>query len=419
MDTTMIIVIILMILLSGFFSATETAFTGANYIRLKSMAQDGNKRASRVLDLLERYDRLISTLLIGNNVVNIIASTLATLLFTRWFTHNGPVWSTICITLLVLFFGEITPKTIAKQIPEKFACAVVGLVRPIVVCLTPLTYLVSHWQKTLAKAFGNEEEQAVTEDELMTMIDEVEEDGILDEQESDLIRSAIEFHDVTAEEILTHRVNVVGVEKNMTMEEVGQVFSEHSFSRLPVYEETIDEIIGVLHERDYMHCLLHNETNWTDKIQPAAYFPENIKIQNLLEELRQKQTHMAVIVDEYGGTQGIVTMEDILEELVGEIWDEHDKVVVDHRQVDDKTFVISGAMDLDEFFELLDEEVDEDAYESTTVSGWVSEMLEKMPAAGDTFEFRNLTLLVQVVADRKVERLLVVRKEAAEEKEDA
>ncbi len=414
----MIVVIIIMILLSGFFSATETAFTGANRIRLKNMAQDGSRKAQKVLDLTEEFDRLISTLLIGNNVVNIVASTLATVLFTRLLTHNGPLWSTIVMTVLVLFFGEITPKTIAKQIPERYACSVVSVVAVLVAFLTPLNYLIRHWQNLLSRAFGREEDPAVTEDELMTMIDEVEEDGILDEQESELIRSAIEFHDVTAEEILTHRVNVIGVEKSMTMEEVGEIFSEHSYSRLPVYEESIDEIIGILHERDYMQCLLKGDTNWTEKIQPAEYFPENIKIQNLLEELRAKQSHMAVIVDEYGGTQGIVTMEDILEELVGEIWDEHDKVVVDYRQVDDQTYVISGGMELDEFFELMGLEEDiADEFESTTVGGWVSEMLEKMPGVGDTFDYRDLTVLVQLVADRKVERVLVVKKEedAAEE----
>ncbi len=414
----MIVVIIIMILLSGFFSATETAFTGANRIRLKNMAQDGNKKAQKVLDITEEFDRLISTLLIGNNVVNIIASTLATVLFTTILAHNGAFWATVVITILVLFFGEITPKTIAKQIPERFACSVVSIVRVLVTILMPFNYLIRHWQNLLGRAFENKVDQSVTEDELMTMIDEVEEDGILDEQESELIRSAIEFHDVTAEEILTHRVNIIGVEKSMTMEEVGQIFSEHTYSRLPVYSESIDEIIGILHERDYMQCLLKGETQWSDKIQPAEYFPENIKIQNLLEELRNKQSHMAIIVDEYGGTQGIVTMEDILEELVGEIWDEHDKVVVDYRQVDPDTYVISGGMELDEFFELVGHDEDDvDQFESSTVGGWVSEMLEKIPAVGDTFDYQNLTVLVQLVADRKVERVLVVIKEIEEPEE--
>lgn len=412
MNTTMVVVIVVLVILSAFFSATETAFTSINRIRLKHLASEGNLRAEQVLKVSEQYDRLISSLLIGNNLVNISASTLATLLFTMLIPKYGATWSTVVMTVVVLFFGEITPKTIAKEIPELFAMKVVPVVSALMTVLRPFNYIIQMWQSVLSKALGDKKSPTMTEDELMTMIDEVEEDGIFDEQESDLIRSAIEFSDVTAQEILTHRVNIIGVEKDMTMKEVGEIFNEHTYSRLPVYEETIDDIVGILHERDYMRCLLAGEENWHEAIQPAECFPENVKIQYLLQFLQQNQSHMVVIVDEFGGTEGILTMEDILEELVGEIWDEHDEVVINYKEIDDHTFVVSGSMEVDEFFDILDLDVDTDEYESSTVSGWVSEILGKMPVAGDTFEFENISIQIQLVEDRKVSRILAIRRNA-------
>lgn len=419
----MIVVIVIMIILSAFFSATETAFTSANRIRLKSLASEGKHRAEYVLRITEKYDRLISCLLIGNNIVNIVASTVATVLFTTVLPENGATWSTVVMTLVVLFFGEITPKTVAKMIPERFAMAVVPIIGFLMALLKPIIVIIQFWQNLLSKMLGDIKDTGITEEELMTMIDEVQEDGILDEDETELIRSAIEFTDVTAEEILTHRVNIIGVDHEMTMKEVGEVFNEHTFSRLPVYNETIDDIIGILHERDYMRLLLAGDEDWHKVIQPAECFPENVKIQHLLQSLQQQQAHMAVIVDEFGGTQGIVTMEDILEELVGEIWDEHDEVVVDYEELEDHSYSVSGAMNIDEFFETLDLDVDTDEYESSTVSGWVSEMLGKLPHAGDAFEYdqakeKIASIKVLQVEDRKVARILVTLRDKPEEDED-
>lgn len=417
----MIVVIILMVILSAFFSATETAFTSANRIRLKSLAAEGKHRAETVLRITEQYDRLISCLLIGNNIVNIIATTVATVLFTTVLPENGATWSTVVMTLVVLFFGEITPKTIAKMIPERFSMGVVGIISFLMAILKPIIVIIQFWQKLLSKMLGETKDTGITEEELMTMIDEVQEDGILDEDETELIRSAIEFTDVTAEEILTHRVNIIGIDYEMTMQEVGEVFNEHTFSRLPVYNETIDDIIGILHERDYMRLLLSGDTDWHQAIQPAECFPENVKIQHLLQSLQQQQAHMAVIVDEFGGTQGIVTMEDILEELVGEIWDEHDEVVVDYEELDDHSYSVSGSMNIDEFFETLELDVDTDEYESSTVSGWVSEMMGKLPHAGDTFTYDKANKIADIkvlqVEDRKVARILVTLSDKPEEDE--
>lgn len=410
-----------MVILSAFFSATETAFTSANRIRLKSLAAEGKHRAETVLRITEQYDRLISCLLIGNNIVNIIATTVATVLFTTVLPENGATWSTVVMTLVVLFFGEITPKTIAKMIPERFSMGVVGIISFLMAILKPIIVIIQFWQKLLSKMLGETKDTGITEEELMTMIDEVQEDGILDEDETELIRSAIEFTDVTAEEILTHRVNIIGIDYEMTMQEVGEVFNEHTFSRLPVYNETIDDIIGILHERDYMRLLLSGDTDWHQAIQPAECFPENVKIQHLLQSLQQQQAHMAVIVDEFGGTQGIVTMEDILEELVGEIWDEHDEVVVDYEELDDHSYSVSGSMNIDEFFETLELDVDTDEYESSTVSGWVSEMMGKLPHAGDTFTYDKANKIADIkvlqVEDRKVARILVTLSDKPEEDE--
>ena len=408
-DIILIIVLGLLILMSAYFSSTETAFSSVNRIRLKSMAGAGNKRAAMVLRMSDNFDRLLSTILIGNNIVNIVATSLATVLFTRHWGDLGVTLSTVVMTVLVLIFGEISPKSLAKESPEKFAMFSAPILKVIMVLLTPLNWLFMQWKKLLSKLFKSKDTQSMTEEELMTIVEEAEEDGGIDEHEGDLIRSAIEFNDVSVQDILTHRVDLVAIDEEMSNEEIKALFLNNGLSRLPVYRDTIDHIIGVLHEKDFMAFLNRGGTDYHSVIQQVLFIPENMKISNLLRSLQKSKTHLAVVVDEFGGTAGIVTMEDILEELVGEIWDEHDEVVETFQKLDEVTTLVNCSADLDDLFEVLGIRQDPDTFESTTVSGWVMEELDRLPEEGDSFAFEGYQVTVMKVDDRRVVQIKVVR----------
>ena len=408
-DIILIIALGLLILMSAYFSATETAFSSANRIRLKSMAGAGNKRAALVLKMSDNFDRLLSTILIGNNIVNIVATSLATVLFTRHWGDMGVTLSTVVMTVLVLIFGEISPKSLAKESPEKFAMFSAPILKVIMILLTPLNWLFMKWKKLLSKLFKNKDTQSMTEEELMTIVEEAEEDGGIDEHEGELIRSAIEFNDVSVQDILTHRVDLIAIDDEMSNEEIKEVFLNNGLSRLPVYKDTIDHIIGVLHEKDFMAFLNKGGTDYHSVIQQVLFIPENMKISNLLRSLQKSKTHLAVVVDEFGGTAGIVTMEDILEELVGEIWDEHDEVIETFQKLDEVTTLVNCSADLDDLFEVLDIKQDPDSFDSTTVSGWVMEELDRLPEEGDSVAFEGYQVTVMKVDDRRVAQIKVVK----------
>ena len=320
-----IIFLVILVALSAFFSATETAFLSFNKARMKSMAKQGNKKAQLVVDLEERYDKLLSTILIGNNIVNILASSMATVIFVAFLGNAGVTVSTVVMTVVVLIFGEISPKTLAKDHADSLAMVIAPIINLLMGLFTPFTWLFSQWKKLLTVIFPSKGETGMTEEELLTIVAEAEEEGGIDEQESDLIRSAIEFNDRTAEEILTHRVDVVAVDAESAMDEVETVFRESGFSRLPVYEENVDNVIGIIHEKDF-HAN-RNAASLKDIMRPALFVTTGSKTAALLETLQKAKSHIAIVTDEYGGTAGIVTMEDIIEELVGEIYDEHDEVI--------------------------------------------------------------------------------------------
>ena len=415
----MITALIVLIMLSAFFSASETAYSSLNMIRLKSRAEDGDKQAAKVLALAERYDSLLSTILIGNNIVNIGASSLATVLFSRLLGNAyGPTASTIVMTLLVLTFGEITPKSMAKEMPESIAMAFAPALGALVAVFGPLNFIFGKWKNFLASRFYTDEKDTITEGELVTMVSEAEKDGELTNRESELIRSAIEFDDVEVEEILTPRVDVIAVEDDMPLEEVAQTFAESGYSRLPVYHDTIDNIIGVVHEKDFYMARLKKETSLEELVKPTLYTTGSTQISQLLRTLREQHHHMAVVVDEYGGTEGIITLEDILEELVGEIWDEHDEEEVFIRKVDKDTYLVDAAMDFDDFAEFfhLNEET-----EMTSVSGWVMELFECIPKAGDfhTDEEFKLEIEVTEMSGKRIEQVRIrdLREPEEEEKE--
>lgn len=386
-----IIALIALVGMSAFFSGTEMSFSSINRVRLKALANKGDKRARLVCDLADQYDRLLSTILIGNNLVNILASSLATVLFIRFFGDAGVTLSTVVTTVVVLIFGEISPKTLAKDYADSFAMTVAPVVRLLIWVLTPVNWLFTQWKKLLGKLFPAREEPGMTEEELLTIVDEAEQGGDLDEHESDLIRSAIEFNDLDAGDILTHRVDVVGVEADDSMEEVERVFKESGFSRLPVYEENIDNVIGIIHEKDFYAA--QGAQSPRDIMHPALYVTPGSKISVLLRMLQKAKTHIAVVKDEYGGTAGIVTMEDIIEELVGEIYDEHDEVVEEFKRLPDGTIVAEGGAELDELQEQLGIPGEFDA---TTVGGWVTEQLGCIPKVGDSFELETPPMTVRV-----------------------
>ena len=383
-STFMIVALIVLIGLSAFFSAAETAYNSLNEIRLKSKADDGDEKAAHTLALVERYDSLLSTILIGNNIVNIGASSLATVLFTRLVGGvYGPTVSTIVMTLLVLTFGEITPKSMAKEMPE-----------------------------TLAMAF------APVLSALVTMVSEAEKDGELTNRESELIRSAIEFDDVEAQDVLTPRVDVVAVEDDTPMDEVIERFAESGYSRLPVYHDTIDNIIGVVHEKDCFAALQKHDKNvkLENLIGPTLYTTSVTQISALLRTLRESKHHMAVVVDEYGGTAGIITLEDILEELVGEIWDEHDDVVEDVRQQSDGSWLVSGSASVDDTAEELGIKEDDDI-DAVAIGGLVQEKLSRLPKVGDRFIWGDFDGTVTRATNRRVQEVRLTPRKVQDENE--
>ena len=415
---TLIIALVFLVACSAFFSASETAFSSLNQIRLKSRAEDGDASAARVLAMAEKYDKLLSTILIGNNIVNIAAASIGTILFTRALgAERGATMSTIVLTIVVLIFGEVTPKSLAKEMPETVATAVSPMLNLLMVLFTPLTWLFSQWKRLLGHFVHSTEEDTITEGELMTMVSEAENDGELTDRESELIRSAIEFDDVEVEEILTPRVDVVAVEDNTSLDEVAQTFAESGYSRLPVYHDTIDNIIGVVHEKDFYLARLKKETSLEELVKPTLYTTGSTQISQLLRTLREQHHHLAVVVDEYGGTEGIITLEDILEELVGEIWDEHDEATEDFHKQSDGSWIVLGSASVDDLFETLGLPEDEDI-DSNTVNGLVQEKTCHLPKVGDHFTLDNFNGVVTRTAKRRVTEVRLTPIPAPAEKED-
>ena len=416
---TLIIALVFLVACSAFFSASETAFSSLNQIRLKSRAEDGDASAARVLAMAEKYDKLLSTILIGNNIVNIAAASIGTILFTRALgAERGATMSTIVLTIVVLIFGEVTPKSLAKEMPETVATAVSPMLNLLMVLFTPLTWLFSQWKRLLGHFVHSTEEDTITEGELMTMVSEAENDGELTDRESELIRSAIEFDDVEVEEILTPRVDVVAVEDNTSLDEVAQPFAESGYPRLPVYHDTIDNIIGVVHEKDLYLARLKKETSLEELVKPTLYTTGSTQISQLLRTLREQHHHLAVVVDEYGGTEGIITLEDILEELVGEIWDEHDEATEDFHKQSDGSWIVLGSASVDDLFEMLGLPEDEDI-DSNTVNGLVQEKTCHLPKVGDRFTLGSYDGVVTRTAKRRVTEVRLTPTEKPEpEKND-
>lgn len=399
---TLIVAMVFLVVLSGFFSASETAYSSLNLIRLKSRAENGDDEAQRVLHLASRYDALLSTILIGNNIVNITLSSLATVYFVDLVGQGyGPTLATVIITVVVLIFGEVTPKSLAKEMPERFATFSAPVLGVLITIFSPVNFLFSVWKSFLQKRFHTGESEGITDAELMTMVSEAENDGELTDRESQLIRSAIEFDDVEVEEVLTPRVDIVAVQDDADPAELAELFTESGYSRLPVYHETVDNIIGVVHEKDYYSAQRKGEIRCMDDlVRPTLYTTGSTQISALLRTLREQHHHMAVVVDEYGGTEGIVTLEDILEELVGEIWDEHDEETEEFRRQTNGSWLVSGSASVDDLYERLG--VPEEDIDAITVSGLVQEKTRHLPKVGDHFAIGEFEGIVTKAAHRRV-----------------
>ena len=412
----LLIAIIVLLLLSGFFSSMETAYSCANKIKLRSLSSNGNKRAERTLRLAENYDKLISTILVGNNIVNITTTSLATLFFALIITNeaNSVTVSTIVTTVAVLIFGEITPKMMAKVYPEKFAMTGYPLMMLFYYLLFPINIIFTGYKFILSKIFKLKNEEIVTEDEIITIVEEAREDGTLHQEETKLIRSVIEFDDLEVGDILIPRVNIYAVDVDSSYTEIKQKFASCGYSRLPVYENSIDTIVGILHEKDFFLNFTASKQNIRDIINTPEYTTEHVKISALLKQLQKKKTHMAVVLDEYGGTAGIVTLEDILEELVGEIWDEHDEEITYFKKIDNNTTLVDANAPLCDLFKYFELDEDDENFGAYTVSGWIIEQLGEIPVAGATFEFSNLRFEVTNSTIKKVSQVKVTVLETKE-----
>ncbi len=401
-----ILILFCLVLLSAYFSASETAFLSMNRIRVKNMMENGSKRASLVLKLYDGYDKLLSTILVGNNIVNLTAASLAAVLFIKHYGDVGATLSTIVVTLVVLFLGEITPKSLAKESPEKFALFSAPILYVFIIILTPLNFIFIQWQKLLGVIFKSSSDDRITEQELLSIVEEAEQDGAIDEEDKQLIHSAIEYNDREAFDILTPRVNIVAIPKDTQPDDIAALFLESGYSRLPVYDESVDNIVGVLHLRDFFDRMVQKHDPLDSIISPALFVAPSIKIKDLFKLLQKKKIHMAVVTDEYGGTEGIVTMEDILEELVGEIWDESDEIVEEFVALGDDTYKVVCSANIDKMFEFfhlhLSPEID-----SSTVSGWIMDMLGKIPEKGDAFDYENLHVSVTSIGQRKALECIV------------
>ncbi len=413
--TTCIIIMAVCLMLSAYFSATETAFSSANTTRLRTLAEKGSSNAALALKLLEQYDRLLSTILIGNNIVNIATASIGTVLFVKHYGDAGATISTVVVTVVVLIFGEISPKSIAKDCAEKCAMLSAPILQVLIWVLMPLNLLFSLWKKLLAKVFRLNGGSKMSQEELLMLVDEVQQDGSIDRDEGELLKNAIGFSEQEAQDILIHRVDLAALPVTASKEEVAALFTQTKYSRLLIYQDSIDHILGTVHQKDfYVGCGVTDQP-LSAIISPPVFALENEPIRLLLKKLQQAKTHVAVVVDEYGGTCGIVTMEDILEELVGEIWDEHDEEEVFLRKIAPDTYTVDAGMDFDDFAEFFRLKTDS---EMVSVSGWVMEQFGRVPTAGDSFTFDDLSIQVTRVENHRIEEIQVTKHDTTETSDD-
>lgn len=414
------ILLVILIALSAFFSASETAYTTVNKIRLQNYVDAGSKKAKTALFIAENYDRTLTTILIGNNIVNIGASSIATLLFVKLFGPSGAAISTAVMTILILIFGEVLPKSFAKESSEKFALAFSRPLRILMTVFWPVVFLFIQLKK-VAKHISpikEEETPTVTEQELKFIVESIEDEGVLEKQESELVQHALEFDEKTVQEVLTPRVDMTTLDIEDDLQtNIGLVLTER-FSRIPVCRGTSDRIIGILHTKDLLEALVRGDAiDLASMVQPAFFVYKTKKLSSLLADFKRNKTHVAIVTDDYGGTVGMVTMEDLLEELVGDIWDEDEEIIRDFVRIDSQHFLISGDLTIRELFDHLDLPFSNLESNHTSCGGWALEALGHIPQVGETFQFKNMTLTIQEMDDQRVKKLSVYLAPQPEEEE--
>ncbi len=414
------ILLVILIALSAFFSASETAYTTVNKIRLQNYVDAGSKKAKTALFIAENYDRTLTTILIGNNIVNIGASSIATLLFVKLFGPSGAAISTAVMTILILIFGEVLPKSFAKESSEKFALAFSRSLRILMTLFWPVVFLFIQLKK-VAKHISpikEEETPTVTEQELKFIVESIEDEGVLEKQESELVQHALEFDEKTVQEVLTPRVDMTTLDIEDDLQtNIGLVLTER-FSRIPVCRGTSDRIIGILHTKDLLEALVRGDAiDLASMVQPAFFVYKTKKLSSLLADFKRNKTHVAIVTDDYGGTVGMVTMEDLLEELVGDIWDEDEEIIRDFVRIDSQHFLISGDLTIRELFDHLDLPFSNLESNHTSCGGWALEALGHIPQAGEAFQFKNMTLTIQEMDDQRVKKLSVYLAPQPEEEE--
>ena len=403
-DIWKIVLIFIMMIFSALFSGTETAYSSVNKIRLKNYEAQGNKKASKALKLANRFDEVLTAVLIGNNIVNIAASSIGTIVFIDLIGKKGPAVSTVVITVLVLVFCEVLPKSYAKRNAEKLALFFAEPLTALVTLFKPAVWLLNKLSSLMSKG---KEAPSVTEDELKYMIDEIEEQGVIEEQESELVKSALEFDEISVSEILIPRVKVVGVEVNSTIDEIKDTFSSEMYSRLPVYEKSLDEIVGIITNKAFFKMLVEGGSDISGIIQEVPHIADTKHISEALRDMQRSKVHLAVVTDQYGGTKGIITLEDIIEELVGEIYDEDDEIVNNLLMIAPDKYEVAGDMSVSDMLEMLDLDEDIIDTEYNSVGGWVTDVMEHIPEAGETAETGIFRITAAEVNEQNVEKVII------------
>ena len=401
--------IVICICFSAFFSGSEIAFASANTLRLKTAAESGSKSSALALYICDFYDKVLCTILIGNNLVNIASSSLATVIAMSLVGDAGAVYATGVMTVLILIFGEIMPKILAKDHCSGFVLTAAAPLRFLMIVTKPLVAVITWTLDKIALLWGGDPEpEPITPDELMTIIETVEDEGVIDEDRSELLQSAVGFGETAIEDILTPRVDLLSIDLSDSREEILKAMDESPFSRLPVYSEDVDSIIGILYLNHAYRVLVSNpQTPIRDLVTPAFFLHRSTRLPVALKALRERNLQMAVVLDDYGGTCGVVTLEDILEELVGDMWDESDPIENEFQQLDDTHFRISGGMSFDDLLWELDLDQFEDEFDSATVGGWVTEHLERFPEIGDTFVWQNLQVTVEAIDEMRITQIQI------------
>ena len=403
-DISKIILVIVMMVFSALFSGTETAYSSVNKLRLKNYEAQGNKKAAKALKLANRFDDVLTAVLIGNNIVNIATSSVSTLIFIDLIGSSGAAISTVVVTILVLVFCEVLPKSYAKRNAEKLALLFAAPLSVLVVVFKPFVWSLN---KLSTSIFKGDESPTVTEDELKYMIDEIEKEGVIEEQESELVKSALEFDEITVNEILIPRTKIIGIEINSTIDEIKEIFGSEMYSRLPVYEKSLDNIVGIITSKSFFKLLMSGGDDITSIIQDVSHIADSKRISAALRDMQRSKVHLAVVIDQYGGTKGIVTLEDIIEELVGEIYDEDDEIIANVVRLAPDKYEVAGDFSISDMLDFLGLDEDMVKTDYTTVGGWLTDVLENLPEEGETAETGVFRLTASKVTEQTVEKVIV------------